>query len=216
MELRTSLLKQEEKSDCGIVALAIILEYYSVRDSIKEIKKIMNYKEGYTYMPQLGLYLLDRGFDVTITTLHPRLFTKNDINLTKDELIKRFNDFIPRSEQEKRIANYFIDFLNRGGNIEIKIPSLKDIIVDINKKRPLIALLTTNFLDSPKPSLNSHFNIVTGYDKDYVYVNDPAVYRGGRKRYLIKDFFFGLYANVGGGIDNSSFMKIKPRTKLTS
>lgn len=98
MELRTSLLKQEEKYDCGIVSLAVILEYYSVEGSIKKIKRDMGYVGHVCITSQLGLYLLDKGFDVTITMLHPRLFTKNDSNLTREELIKRFNEIIPNSE----------------------------------------------------------------------------------------------------------------------
>jgi len=74
--------------------------------------------------------------------------------------------------------------------------------------------MTTNFIYSDKPVFNFHFNVVTGIDDNYVYVNDPLWDgRGGKNKYTITEFLYGLYASAYGDLDNASLIKIKPISK---
>ena len=78
--------------------------------------------------------------------------------------------------------------------------------------RPLGALITSNFLLFDKASFNFHFNLITGIDNEFIYVNDPMWdYRGGKHKYPINDFMYAVYASAHGDLDNASIMKIKKK-----
>jgi ABC-type bacteriocin/lantibiotic exporter with double-glycine peptidase domain len=69
------LIRQaEESSDCGPACLAMILEYYRVAYDFNELKKDLGVYSWGTVTPQLGKYLLQRGFAVEVITMHPRFF----------------------------------------------------------------------------------------------------------------------------------------------
>ncbi|HIH39222.1 TPA: hypothetical protein HA219_00645 [Candidatus Woesearchaeota archaeon] len=110
--------------------------------------------------------------------------------------------------------SHFIGFIENGGKITSRIPCREDVQEEIDSKRPLCALMTTNFIYSDKPVFNFHFNVVTGIDDNYVYVNDPLWDgRGGKNKYTITEFLYGLYASAYGDLDNASLIKIKPISK---
>ena len=202
MILDVPLIRQEKDTvDCGIVGMAMLLKYYGIDVSYEDIKKEIKIHEIGTYAPQLGIYLIKKGFDVEIITLHPGLFTKKGILLTKDQILNRFKELYGTAKLDKNkiTLEYFIEFLEKGGKIKIKIPTKEDIIEEINQKRPVCALLTSNFLKGDKPVFNFHFNLVTGIDDKFVYVNDSLWdERGGKHKYLIDDFFYGIYAGAYG------------------
>ncbi|MDP3882316.1 MAG: papain-like cysteine protease family protein [Nanoarchaeota archaeon] len=165
-----------------------------------------------TYAPQLGSYLIDRGYQVTITALHPKLFTLSDRGISQEEIKKRFEEILVNTskEQDKKVLNYFLIFLKKGGKIEVKIPEEKDIADEIKEGRPLGALLTSNFLKGNKPRFNFHFNVLIGIEDDKIIVNDPSWNEcGGENTYNVRDFLYGLYASAFGDLDNACLIKIK-------
>lgn len=218
MKLKVPLHKQAKESvACGLACLKMLLEYHKVKTSMKELKSKIKLYKGGAYSLQLANYLISKGFDVEIITLNPKLFTKKDEN-KKIDLIKRFSYLLHKKKGKKlklldRIGiKHFIKFVNNQGRIKIKIPDKKDIATEIKNKRPLLALLTTSFLKGDKPVFNFHYNIITGIDKEYVYVNDPLWdKRGGKYKYRIEDFFFGLYSSNFGCVDNGCLIKIKKK-----
>lgn len=212
MKINVPLIRQPKNSAyCGLAGISMILKYYGIDESIEKIKKDMNiYKVG-TFVPQQGSYFLKKGFEVEIITLHPGLFTLKDRNMSSKRIPQRLKSIYRKSKKrDKIVLNYFMEFLQNGGGITVKIPDINDIKEEINKKRPLLVLVTSNFLLGSKPRFNFHANVVTGLDKKYIYANDPSWdERGGRNKYLINDFFYGLYASAYGDYDNSTLMKIR-------
>lgn len=215
MKLNVPLIKQPKDSvDCGIAGITMIMDYYKKGISFEENKKHIITDTVGTYAPQLGLYLMNNGFQTKIITQHPAMFTNNDTGMHTGEILKRMDYLLSKNptEQNRKIIEYFKKFLEEGGEIEVKIPEEKDIVNEIKAKRPLAALMTTNFLYGKESIFNFHFNVITGIDENYIYVNDPLWdERGGKKKYEKKDFFYGLYASAYGDLDNASFMIIKPK-----
>ena len=213
MKIEVPLIKQPKDTvECGFACLNMLLEYYGEKSSIGELKKEIKITKEGTFVPQIGSWLLEHGFDVEIVTLHPSLFTKKDIGISLREVKKRFEALTFKSEKDKETSKYFIDFLDKGGKINVKIPNKTDIEEEINGKRPLFALLTSNFLLGSKPTFNFHFCVVTGIDDEFIYVNDPLWdKRGGKNKYLIEDFFYGLYASAYGCIDNACLVKVRKK-----
>ncbi len=146
-------------------------------------------------------------------THHPALFTLHDRHATQQQIRARLKKMLRRAtSKKKKVLQYFIEFLDTGGTITVRIPSVDDIHSEIVQKRPIAALLTSNFLAGKKPDFNFHFNVIAGLDTTQVYVNDPLPdSRGGKKKYRIADFLFGVHASSFGDIDNGCFMKIRKR-----
>ena len=215
MRLDVPLVNQVKDSrDCGIAGLCMILRYYGIKTSVQNLKKEIEVDKFGTYAPQLGSYLINKGLDVEIINLNPRLFTRKDIGIRAPQLKKHFIIMLSKCKtgRDKKVMKYFIKFLNDGGKVTPKIPDIHDLLPEIESGRPIVALLTTNFLLGSKPILNSHFNVITGIDDGKIYVNDSLPdKRGGRQLYSFSDFFFGLYASSNGDFDNGSIIKIKKK-----
>lgn len=211
MKLDVPLIRQSKGAvDCGIAGLAMIMNYYGFNVLFDKLKKEISIDKIGTYAPQLGLYLIKKGFNVSIITQHPAIFTNKDKNLSDSDIKKRIN--ILYIKKRTKSLGFFKKFLDSGGKIQIKIPDESDIINEIKNKKPLGALMTTNFIYGKEPKFNFHFNIITGIDDKYIYVNDPLPdSMGGKKKYSKKDFFYGLYASAYGDLDNASLILVKPK-----
>ncbi len=218
MKLNVPLISQAKNSvDCGVACVAMLLKYYKVPFSYQKLKKDLGvFKEG-TYAPQLGLYLLNNGFKATIVTQHPRIFTihskfKNAAELlTHLETVKK----VLKSKGDKQAIKFFIDFVKAGGKIIVQVPNAKIMKQELGKKRPMIALLTHWFLFKSKftPRFTLHFNVITGLDNKYVYVNDPDWGKpfGGKHKHKIEDYLYAIHASTQSYADNSSLLLINKK-----
>ena len=216
MNLDVPVVIQEENSeDCGIASISMILKYYGMGRSIEELKKeIKVYKGTGTYAPQIGEYLINQGFDVEIVSLNPHLFT-NQFKEKSQEEIKEYIEELHENisnEKFKEQLRLFIDYFKAGGKLTVKLPTIKDIEEELELGRPVGAILTSNFLLHDKAGFNFHFNVVTGFDEENVYANDPLPdQRGGKKKYKKEDFMYGIYACAFGDLDNASIIKIRKK-----
>lgn len=216
MNLDIPIIRQQKNSsDCGLACLSMIMDYYNINNDITKLRKsIKVYKWIGTYAPQLGKYLLENDFEVEIITMNPYLFTKNIKIKSHKGLIKYFEDLYNKTKNTrfKKPLKFFKEFIELGGKLTLKVPTIDDIKEEISSNRPLCTLITSNFLLWDKAGFNFHFNVITGIDKDHIYVNDPLEdYRGWKQKYKINDFMYAIYASAHWDIDNASIMKIKKK-----
>ncbi len=216
VKLEVPVIRQKRgTNECGLAGVAMILRYYGIKASLNELKREIQVDETGTYAPQLGRYLMHKGLQVEIVSMHPSLFTLKDSQRSSAHLLKRFREIRRRSKskQNRIVLGHFIAFLKQGGTIKVKIPDEKEVRQEIAQGRPIGALLTSHFLTSTKPGFNFHFNILTGIDATHIYVNDPLPgSKGGRQKYKIKDFLYGIYASTYGDVDNGCLIKVtKPK-----
>lgn len=212
MRLDVPLVRQPKNSvHCGLAGVRMLLLHYGRDISLERLASDLKVHKIGTYAPQLGSYLIRQGFDVEIVTMHPGLFTLHDKGLHGKDILPRFRQL--RAKTKDKIAlDYFIKYLNDGGRIRVKVPDGEDIRAELAHGRPVCALITSQFLVGDKPRFNFHFNLITGIDSRYVYVNDPRWDGcGGRKCHRISEFLYGLYASAYGDFDNASLMKVKMR-----
>jgi hypothetical protein len=205
-------IQKKDSLDCGIISLLMVFKYFGIKKSFKDIQKDLKVDKVGTYAPQMGTFMLKNGFNsVEIITQHPGIFTIKDRGKSQKQILSQIEELLLEEEEEqnRKVLNYFVEFLKNGGKVKVKIPGVDDIQKGIKEKTPMIALLTTNFLTELEPEFNFHFNVITGIDKDFVYLNDPSPNQdGGRKKCRINDFLFGLYAASYGDLDNGSLLKI--------
>ncbi len=219
MQLDVPLIRQPKGSvECGIAALAMLLGYHGIKTSQEELKQEIAIGATGTYSPQLGTCLLKKGFDVEIITLNPGLFTNKDKGMSQNELIAHFQALRAGadSEKKKKALDYFMEFMKNGGKIKAKVPDKKDILKELKSKRPVLALLTANFLSGAKPDFDFHYNVLTGIDGRYVHANDPRWdERGGKKKHLLSDLLFGVYASAYGDLDNACLITARKKQEIT-
>ncbi len=214
MKLNVPLVRQpKNSSECGIASVAMLLEYYGVPCEYEKLRGQFKITDWGTASPQLGLWLLQHGFEVEIVTMHPALFNSKIKPRTKEGMLRHLKSLRPamKKPDSKLVLGYFIKFVEAGGKILPKVPGIDDIKSEISAKRPLIALLTHWFLHKTKePCFTFHFNVVTGIDDKSIYVNDPDWNSpGGKSKHDIQEYLYAVYASAYGEIDNACFIKVK-------
>ncbi|MDO8425136.1 MAG: C39 family peptidase [bacterium] len=215
-KLSVPLVRQAEgSSDCGPACLAMLLAYYKVSFSFDEMKKELGTYSWGTVTPQVGTYLLKRGFSVEIITMHPSLFSLFSSFKNTDELKRYLWSLKPlmKGECDPIALDHFLQFVDAGGTITPRVPLMSDIEVEVNEERPVFIPLTHWFLhntDLP-PRFSIHFNVVTGIDQENVYVNDPdwGEEFGGQHAIDRDAFLYAMYASAKGGVDDACIMKVR-------
>lgn len=219
MKLQVRLIKQPRKSvDCGIACIAMLLDYYGVEYDYKKLRKDIGVLRWGTSSPQLGSWLLRNGFDVEIVTMHPALFNLFSHFETKEALLKHLRSFRGKIKPRLNVIvlEHFIEFVQAGGKVTPRVPTVDDIKKELSAKRPLISLLTHWFLHDSgmKPRFTFHFNVITGIDPKFIYVNDPdwGDELGGQHKHEIGNYLYAMYASAYGALDNASLMIVKKRS----
>jgi len=219
MKLSVPSVVQPKKSvDCGVACVAMLLEYYGVSYDYKKLRKEIAVLRCGTSSPQLGSYLLKHGFEVEIVTMHPSLFDLRSRFEAKEKMLKYLKSFRGKMKPKLNITvlEHFIEFVKAGGKLTPRVPTVEDMREEIVAKRPLISLLTHQFLykSRMKPQFTFHFHVITGVDSQSVYVNDPDWEEefGGQRKHRINDYLYAIYASAYGALDNASIMKVKRRS----
>ncbi|MES2225613.1 MAG: C39 family peptidase [Patescibacteria group bacterium] len=216
--LNVPLVRQEKNSVlCGVASIRMLLAYHGIEANQEAILKEVKIHKGWgTFTPQWGIFLMNHGFKVEIITQNPKLFTAKDRGKKKAVLLKVLEERLGIADSKTDIAaiKEYITYLKQGGVLTVKIPDVRDIQEEIRSKRPLLAELTSNWLLGLRRNVNFHFNVITGIDAKYAYVNDPLWHSaGGKKRYPIADYLFALHASSYGSPDEGCLMKVIPNSR---
>ncbi len=205
------ILQNQNSVDCGLACVAMILDFYSKNKTILDIQKEISVGEDGAYLPQLGLYLVKLGFEVEIITQNPFLFTVLHRNFDQQEILRHFKSLlnITKNKDNIKALHYFIDFIEAGGRVVVKIPTFEDIKSSLENNFPVVASYTSVFLKSKeKPFFNFHNSVVKGFDKENIIINNPAV---GEEEYLIDDFMFAIHSSNYRCMDNGGLLIVKKR-----
>lgn len=216
-----TIRQQESSVECGLVTLEMLYSYYGANKTIDDLRKEITTIEVGTFSPQLGLNLLNNGFEVEIITHNPLLVERKDTDLSQGELLKKFEEKLNKytTKDDNYIGlDYFIKFMKAGGKVKIKIPEFADLKIELDEDRPVIAFLSnaslykeniSNKLGKPF-SYTFHTVLVVGIENENILINDPYWGdEGGNQTYPIDEFFFAMHSSALGGVDNDSLIKVK-------
>ena len=147
--------------------------------------------------------------------LHPRLFTQRDKGKRGAALKEHFRARIGHADTmqgDDDVLRFLIRFLEHGGKAAVKMPHAEHIREEIEAGRPLLVTTNTGFLYGQRAGCCLHANALTGIDDETIYVNDSLWdARGGRHRYPIKEYIFGIRMATHGNFNNEVLLKVKPR-----
>ena len=207
--------------DCGIACMSMIHQYYhGAHDYDAYASGVTMVKTGSEddlgmMMPGIGAYLLD-DYDARMVFANPQLFADSDLGAGMDRVRDALDEKTVKTTKPNDIEalKSFTAFSGKGGQVEVAIPTLDHIRAEIDQGRPLIALGTSRFLYGLR-GMNFHFTVVTGYDDEYIYINNPGLLPDGtptgKGRHPIDQWFYCLYSSGYADMDNASLLMLTPK-----
>jgi hypothetical protein len=110
---------------CGLACVCMVLNHHGLAASMDGLLREVEIHPIGTYVPQLGSCLLRAGFDATVVTLNPGLFTRRDAGMSRDAMLARFDTFreVAGGESRRLSLSYFSRFVRDGGDVQVKIPT---------------------------------------------------------------------------------------------
>jgi hypothetical protein len=168
MKLAVPFYKQTANTNCGPVALKMVLEYLGETFSTEELEEKTELKEGKaTSTLNLAKAAVDSGFPI-------RLLSKSILPVPENlnsEFHKKFleDDFI---KKVKKLLDYL-----KEKNVEMveKSIKLKELLSYVTENSVPIVPLDWNVLFPRYGGYNGHFVPVVGYDEENVYVHNHGM-----------------------------------------
>ena len=181
--LDIELVRQSPSSDACVKACTqMVLNYYEYSYKKRDLKKrIHSYKKHSgllgTYIQDVGLYLLTKGFKAEISHYDWRWWSEEQqeaYSQSKKQLIKSLEDLKNEKEWGKdRVVGKEIKFLERGGVIKFEMPALINIDVSLSKNIPPILLVQAEyFYHQPKDDCNHAILVIGKKNNEYI-IRDP-------------------------------------------
>ncbi|MBT3984899.1 hypothetical protein HOD38_03165 [archaeon] len=191
-------------SSCGHSSLLQVLAYYGTKLELKEVVneisscEVDDLKLGASEC-ELGLFAMKRDFKSTVISLDVRRFDATWFDLSKEELKKKLelrskflHNLSPEDFKEGQgtqyldnVTKYYSEYFEKDGKVKF-LPISKELIKKyIDKKIPVIALVSSQLyfkkarkyngkFDDIKGKPTGHWIVVSGYtDKNFI-ITDPA------------------------------------------
>jgi ABC-type bacteriocin/lantibiotic exporter with double-glycine peptidase domain len=210
MKLNVPLLKQKYKVGCGPAAVSMVYKYFGKEiPEEKIVKKIGGLTKWGSFAVEHALMAKNLGFKVICRSYNLEYFEPADFKLSRIKLIKKTKSLIRKEKRtfNKRELKAILRALESKIDFKMRIPSLNAIKKFLNEKVPVIALVRSAALFEEKKDLKSgHYIVLTGYEDDKFYYNDPKY--GKAKSISADKLIFALSTNV---FDSSAYLLvIKP------
>lgn len=200
---------------CGLWCLKMIYEYYGLARDIHDIGSALQLMSTGVYAQELGYHLRQNGFNVRLvtrdTTRLPVQYAALDHAAIRADLEARLAQVPPGREKEGIFFRGLVRFLDVGGRLEVRIPTLGDLAHNVAAGHPAICSLDVKALydhddehvdDDPESwhrlGPGAHYVVVSGVDGEHVWLNDPSSRRhGGVRAYPRDRFLYAWYSFQG-------------------
>ena len=199
------IYQEKGSQDCGPTCTNMILKYFGIEKDVAQLKDNLRYDENGTSIFDNGLAVLSEGLKATAITAQPYLFSPDLEFNSKEDVIKRIDERLPRLSKFKSGLEIFKKYLNSGGELKIEIPSFKHIKEAIDKDSPIIALLYGGALGTKEGGF--HFVIVNGYDDGKVLLTNPLV-DAKAGWFPVEHFLYAVHSSTTYDMDNGTLLVI--------
>lgn len=201
-------LQKQGSMDCGPVCAQMVLEHFGVIKDIESLIEKLKYAESGTSAYDNGTIFLDEGFSVRAITAHPKLFPPEIISSisSKEDVLKVLENKKEqvKNQNDKDNLSTFQKFLNKGGEVSLEIPNFNHIKDAIDKDKLVIALLIGQALGKNEGGF--HFVVVSGYDDNNVYINNPAPNSSKQAWFPLDRFLYAVHASTTADLDNGTLL----------
>jgi hypothetical protein len=193
-------------NDCGPTCAQMILDYYGIKHTIEHLRTQLTYDETGTSIYDNGLLLLNNDLQTEAITAQPLLFSPD--TLEKYNTNEKLLTYLTNKEKEAKDGTWILrtmrHYLEKNGTIKVEIPTIEHIKTAINNDRPVMALMHAGSLGSNEGQF--HFVVLTGYDDQRVFINNPWPYAQRQEWFPIDRFMYGLYASTCEAFDNGTLL----------
>lgn len=181
MKLKVLTIKQESRLGCGAAAMSMVYKYFGKNISEKEIEKeIGGFLKFGSFATDHALMAIRFGFTVVCYSYNLEYFEPNDAKLSQQDLIKRTMFLIKKEKKNlhKKELNSILKVLGGEVDFRMRMPSLNIIRKFLDKKLPVVLIVNSVILFETKfggkKDLDmGHYLVLTGYQKEKFYYNDP-------------------------------------------
>lgn len=197
---------------CSLWCLRMVYEYHGIRMEVPEILAGVQRIPTGVYIQEVGRHAIENGFRATLTTNDTTRLPLVYGRQSREEIIADLRQRAAAEdlgEKQAVFLNGLIRFLEAGGELRVRVPTLADPIArDLADGFPVIcsidmkALYGGKGIDAGWPAAYrigqvGHYVVVTGLDDETVTVNDPSTYLGGIVSYPHERFLYALYSYQG-------------------
>jgi len=234
---KISLIIQSSSSNCVQTSTSQFLEYYKIYetpDSIESkvhVRKNSQGKPMGTLFADIGKWLINEyGRKVTMHVFDTQIIDRSWHDLSQDKLfneIKRINKNgveTAKTPYAEMLTDAYENFMEAGGIVNI-VKCTNELLKSLLKDGPIMAIISFNYMyDYPRSEYNNktseyeansvegkvieHAIVITGYENDYYFYNDPDYEKGGQHK-VKDDIMIGAICTAQLNSDNY-IMSIKP------
>lgn len=206
--------------ECGAACAKMILDYDHKSISYDAVNDDLPVRKGFgLYIYEIGSYFLKQGYQAEIVGFNTHFLQTQHLGKSTDVIKKQALSVQKWRKKDLRWKHILpgidtlLDFIDNGGTFKAKYVETSDITSEIQRDRPVLAALTTNFMYPEVAAGHSeHFNVMTGFDHQNFYLNDPGAQMQGIKRKKPKkDIIFAIHSNTGRSVEGGTILKVCPR-----
>ncbi len=207
MKLKVPIVKQKHEMGCGAAGMSMVYKYFG-QDVSEE--KIIRETGGLTkwgsFTTDHALMAKNLGFKVVCRAYGLEYFEPKDAQISRTDFIKKTKILIKKEKRayNKRELKSILKVLESNINFKMEIPSLGVIKEFLNKKLPVVLSVNSAILFEKRLDLRmGHLIVLTGYEKDKFYYNDPSSEKS--KTMSADKLIFALSNNV---FDSSAYLLV--------
>jgi len=179
LQISIKPIKQVNPNSCSIACLIMVLDYYGIEVSHKEILNfiIKATPEGGSFVSEIARFAKSKGFKVDCHAYNLYLTDPKDAELSKKKLLEKLEKELDDSERDKYydlMLESTIKGIKEGVNYIIKKPNFRIIKSYLTRSIPLI--VTVNYAalhDRQGDPFESHDIVLCGLEGETVYFVDP-------------------------------------------
>jgi len=207
MKFVVPIIKQKHKKACGATGMSMVYKYFDKDISEEEIiKEVGGLTKWGSFTVDHALMAKNLGFKVICYSYGLIYFEPSDTKLSRVDFIRKTKSLIKKEKRNynKRELQSILRVLESDINFEMKMPSLNTIREFLDKKLPVCLTVNSAVLSGKKRNLRwGHFIVLTGYDKDIFYYNDPHYSKN--KSISADKLIFALSNNI---FDSSAYLLV--------
>lgn len=199
------VFKQESEMTCGVVAARMILDFWGVKTTEKELKKEVLIHDTGTWLADLAKLFETRGLKTRVYSINLLLFNPSMVGSSNEEIKSflkgRIKNLHPRRQKETKKV---IEYIELGGDFVLQIPKV-GILRRWLKKQPLFIPISRSFLYKDRIDAVGHYIVVNGFNGKKYSIVDPA--RGRKDKHSV-DRDILEYAWLANNPDSNGYLMV--------